>query len=247
MVSIERRDRLVESPVFLLSPPRSGSTLLRMILDTHPEICAPHELNLRAIRVTMEERRSVVSMRHIGLNAETLEYLLWDRILHRELAASGKRIIVEKTPFNVLDWRRFATAWPAARFIFLQRHPVAIASSLAKMLNRPVGGNVLALVTESVTAMQDARKVLKGPDVRYEDLVSDPVHVMQRLCEYLEVPWDRNMLDYGSADHGPFNKRLGDVSENIRSGRIRTNTGCTSLDGMPPVLEHLARQWGYNE
>jgi hypothetical protein len=40
-------DRLLTGPTFVLSSVRSGSTLLRLILDSHPEICSPHELHLR--------------------------------------------------------------------------------------------------------------------------------------------------------------------------------------------------------
>ena len=39
--------------IFILSLPRSGSTLLRMILDTHPEICCPGELSLGQLCVDL--------------------------------------------------------------------------------------------------------------------------------------------------------------------------------------------------
>ncbi|MFJ8165549.1 hypothetical protein ACIRBY_32180 [Streptomyces sp. NPDC096136] len=39
-------DRLVPSPVFLLSAVRSGPTLLRCVLDSHSRLHAPHELHL---------------------------------------------------------------------------------------------------------------------------------------------------------------------------------------------------------
>src|SRR5438067_867005 len=39
----------VGAPIFILSNPRSGSTLLRFLLDAHPSICCPGELRLGAI------------------------------------------------------------------------------------------------------------------------------------------------------------------------------------------------------
>ncbi|MFC7591929.1 sulfotransferase [Nonomuraea antimicrobica] len=45
--------RLVKSPVFVISPVRSGSTLLRMLLNSHSRIRAPHELHLRTIGVEL--------------------------------------------------------------------------------------------------------------------------------------------------------------------------------------------------
>src|SRR3954470_10054533 len=43
--------RLVRSPVFVLSSVRSGSTLLRVLLNSHSQIRAPHELHLRTLQV----------------------------------------------------------------------------------------------------------------------------------------------------------------------------------------------------
>lgn len=57
------------------------------------------------------------------LDDRELEHLLWDRVLHRDLRLSGKRLIVDKTPTNVLRWR------PRARYIFLLRHPLRIVES----------------------------------------------------------------------------------------------------------------------
>src|SRR5205085_1008583 len=64
-----------------------------------------------------------------GLEVEEVEHLLWDRLLHRELVRSGKQVIVDKVPSNVLMWQRLARAWPAARFIFLLRHPASVLAS----------------------------------------------------------------------------------------------------------------------
>ena len=83
-------DRLIEAPVFVMCTLRSGSTLLRVLLDSHSQIHCPHEIHLRYVSVHFDEKWSERSMKEMGLDPERLEYLLWDRILHRELAASGK-------------------------------------------------------------------------------------------------------------------------------------------------------------
>ena len=51
MTRTDPADRLVTAPTFILSSVRSGSTLLRLLLDSHPDICAPHEMHLRGIGV----------------------------------------------------------------------------------------------------------------------------------------------------------------------------------------------------
>ncbi|MEU1853192.1 hypothetical protein ABZ499_28985 [Streptomyces sp. NPDC019990] len=64
--------------------------------------------------------------------------------------------------------------------------------------------------------------------------------------EYLGVPWEFGMLDYGSKDHGTFRPRLGDGSSTIKSGRIQpARTAGPDLE-LPPRLRESARAWGYS-
>ncbi len=76
-------DRLVESPVFVLCTLRSGSTLLRVLLNSHSQIHAPHEIHLRYTAARLEKKWSRRTMTAMGLDEPVLTYLLWDRILHR--------------------------------------------------------------------------------------------------------------------------------------------------------------------
>ncbi|MGZ8650335.1 MAG: sulfotransferase, partial [Solirubrobacteraceae bacterium] len=61
-------DRLVEAPVFVICTLRSGSTLLRVLLDSHSQIRSPHELHLRYVSVQFDERWSERSMAELGLD-----------------------------------------------------------------------------------------------------------------------------------------------------------------------------------
>jgi hypothetical protein len=240
-------DRLVPAPVFLLSSVRSGSTLTRVILDTHSQIHAPHELHLRVVRVKIERGFGQLSMQHLGLDERGLEHLLWDRVLHRSLSASGKRVIVDKTPNNVFMWKRLPQAWPDAKFIFLLRHPAAIADSLYRATKEPVTEQVVARVLEYATALEEARQNLPGLTVRYEELVAAPEAVTRGICEYLDVPWEPSMLDYGSVEHGPFVNRLGDWSDKIRSGQIHSDVELPAAEDVPTELREMSRAWGYLE
>jgi len=49
-------DRLVEAPVFVICTLRSGSTLLRVPLDSHSQIRSPHELHLRYVSVHFDQK-----------------------------------------------------------------------------------------------------------------------------------------------------------------------------------------------
>ena len=121
--------RLVHKPVFILSSIRSGSTLLRVMLNSHSQIYAPHELHLRRIKAVTKSRFAAMAMQELGLDEQDLTNLLWDRILHRELQRSGKRVLINKTPNDVLIWPDIVSCWPEAKLVYLRRHPTAILNS----------------------------------------------------------------------------------------------------------------------
>jgi amino acid adenylation domain-containing protein/non-ribosomal peptide synthase protein (TIGR01720 family) len=141
--------------VFLLSPPRSGSTLTRVMLAGHPRLFAPPELLLLNFD-TLEERhatlangrddfwlegsvRAVMELR--GCDADTAERLVEDArregLTTREFYGRlqhwlGERLLVDKTPHYALDpeaLRRAELDFREPRYIHLVRHPGATAAS----------------------------------------------------------------------------------------------------------------------
>lgn len=226
------------SPVFILSAMRSGSTLLRCVLDTHSRVHAPHELHLTRLTVSAERPSAALALDALGLTERDAEHLLWDRLLHLALTRSGKSVLVEKTPPNVLHWRRISACWPRARYIFLLRHPVHILNSMLRATHGEMGEDArralgaradpwarpdtaLEALLPMLRELAAARAALPGLTVRYEDLTSEPEQVVRTVCAHLGVPWEPEMLHYGRADHGPFKVFLGDASMRIASGRIQ--------------------------
>ncbi len=238
-------DRLLEAPVFLLASIRSGSTLLRVLLNSHSQLHAPHELHLRGMRVRLSSEYAVQAMSELGLDETGLEYLLWDRVLHRELARSGKRYIVNKTPSDVFIWRRIAECWPDARFIFLLRHPVAIARSRQGATRRESPETNLAKVLRFTNALERARENLDGLTVRYEDLTVDPEATTRAVCSFLGVEWEPEMLDYRRVDHGRYVPGLGDWGKRIKSGEIQYPGLPPREDEVPDALREICEAWGY--
>jgi hypothetical protein len=244
-VALRPGDRLLEAPVFILSTVRSGSTLLRVLLDSHSQIHSPHEMHLRDLAVEVRSEYAERSLAEAGLDTTQLEYLLWDRVLHRELSHAGKRLLVNKTPNDVFIADRILECWPDARFIFLLRDPAAIARSRQAARPQDSAERNAEMVLTYGQALEDARRAHPGHTVRYEDLTADPAGQTQRLCEFLGVPWEASMLDYDSFDHGSFRSGLGDWSTKLRSGAIHPAEPTPGDAGTPPALRDLARVWGY--
>ncbi len=141
--------------VFVLSPPRSGSTLLRVMLGGNPRLFAPPELELLSFD-TLEERRAAFPGRNSfwlegvtravmeirRCTAEEAEALLAE--LEREGTATtrglyrrmqewiGDRLLVDKTPSYALDLsvlRRAEETFEGARYVHLLRHPYGMIRS----------------------------------------------------------------------------------------------------------------------
>mgnify|MGYP000963431175 CR=1 FL=1 len=134
--------------VFLLSPPRSGSTLLRVMLDGHLRLFAPPEMDLLSFN-TLAERRAAFSgesafwlqgpvralMAARELDADAADRLmeaferrgLTVQEFYAELQSCiGGRLLVDKTPTYPLDLnilRRAEEDFAGARYIHLVRHP----------------------------------------------------------------------------------------------------------------------------
>jgi amino acid adenylation domain-containing protein len=140
--------------VFVLSAPRSGSTLLRVMLGGHPRLFAPPELELLSF-TDMAERRAAFSGRNAfwleGLLRTVMEALhcsadeakalvercedegLPTRLVYRRLQQwIGARMLVDKTPSYALSrdaLERAETDFDGARYIHLIRHPKAVIHS----------------------------------------------------------------------------------------------------------------------
>ncbi|MDT0345380.1 sulfotransferase family protein [Streptomyces litchfieldiae] len=239
-------DRLLKEPVFIIAPVRSGSTLLRMMLNGHSRLHAPHELHFRRLEVHCATGLAEKSLAALGLTRGDAEHLLWDRLMHRELVKSGKSFIVEKTPGNAFVHQRIADCWPDARFVFLLRHPGSIAQSWHEADPVRRGPEEAALdALRFMNAVERARGNLTGHTIRYEELTEDPTAVLKGVCDFLDLRWEPAMLEYGEHNDDEPEKGLGDWKEKIRSGRVQPARPLPPADQIPDVLHDICAAWGY--
>lgn len=146
---------------------------------------------------------------------------------------------------GALVWPRLAAAWPRARYIFLLRHPAAIVESVLARRAGSAREEVVPEVLRYAEGVEAARRELPGLTVRYEELTAEPDRVTKEVCSFLDVEWERTMLDYGRQDHGPYRPYFGDWSENLRSGAVRPARPLPGAAGVPPELRDVAGAWGY--
>lgn len=235
------------TPVFLLSAIRSGSTLLRCLLNSHREICCPHELHLGRLRIDASDEYVALALETLGLSPKHLHLMLWDRVYDSILRCSGKSVLVDKSPSNTPLWRDLIGFWPAARLIILRRNPAAIVRSIVDANDGRTVDDAVELVVQAVGQLEAAlHHTVPSYMLRYEDLVEDAPAVLTPLCRFLGVDYNQEMLAYGGHNHGPFVYGIGDWSEKIRAGRIVTANGRQVDSARFPQLQACCETWGYS-
>lgn len=221
------------SLVFVIGPPRSGSTLLMRMLSSHSMIYSraePHLLTPLAHlgyyetvdAAPFDHLQAQQSVRELveDLPNGEADYLdacraYTDVLYGRVLAArgKGKPLFLDKTPANALVLPFIAKLYPHARYVVLTRHPAAIWSSYA---NSFFDGDYVAarkfnpILNRYVPAMARFIREQPVPFVRvgYEDLVHDPETEMRRVFEGIGVPFEAGAINYGEHEHE--SKGLGD-------------------------------------
>ncbi|MFI6485169.1 sulfotransferase family protein [Nonomuraea sp. NPDC050663] len=233
--------RLVKEPVIVACAPRSGSTLLRAVLGGHSRLHAPHEIPLAKISAAASPPARL-ALGDLG-GQDELDYLLWDQLAHQLLARSGKATLVHKSPTDVPHWRRLASCWPDARWIFLLRHPGSVLTSWLEATRHGPAASARYL-RGCMDAVSDARAALPGWTVRYEQLTADPEAVLQDVCGFLGVDFEPAMLHYGPR-HSEWPRGLGDWRDKIRTGAVQPPRPLPAPDLVPELLRPVARDWGY--
>ena len=202
--------------VFVLCTSRSGSTLLRFVLDAHPDLACPPETRLPGV---LTQLATAWSATHAlswpgGKNGQApiqeaaaagVRHTV-DQMLGPYLAGRGKKRYCDKNLGTEQHVEVLLNVFPEAKFLCLYRHPMdMIASGIEAcpwgLVNygfepyaaRAPGNSVHALArywadhTAAILAVQE-----KYPDschrVRYEDLVSEPEAVAAEVFGFLGVP-----------------------------------------------------------
>lgn len=206
-------------PMFIVGCDRSGTTLLRGMLDAHPQVAVPPESQvfpqlLRAFSdgtvdpvQGIEILRANPRFRAWGVDDEVVQRCLAGRdaasaiqLLGKSYAAHrGKSIWIDKTPWYVLEIDLLAEAFPDATFVHVVRDGRDVALSLVEQLWGPGQfGEAAMYWRERVRAGDQARRVYgdRVIDLRYEDLVADPVKALTQVLTPLRQSFDPAMLYY---------------------------------------------------
>jgi hypothetical protein len=209
------RNRPYTSPerhVIIGGSPRSGTTLVRRILDRHPGLCCGPETSIllpggmRIDQVASAYRWPAHELRDL-MAASPSQGAFVDAFARRYRQRRDRARWAEKTPLNVLSFAWVLDRFPEARLVHVVRDGRDVVCSMRQHPDRHWvdGVEVRELRAQSVEAYMhrwvrdtEAGIGMRGDpryiEIRYEELVEDPERVMRDLLAALDEPWLAELL-----------------------------------------------------
>jgi len=196
--------------VFLLGFPRSGTTLLDIVLDGHPRVVSldEHELLTDSVRRFMSEPLNLDALaRADEAELHGLRAAYWNHVRRAGLEIAGK-VFVDKHPMNTLKLPLIARLFPHAKILFACRDPrdVVLAcfrrrfkmnAAMYELLTLPGA----AAFYDAVMGFAEQVQPMFGANwqvVRYESLMADFAQETRAICEFLGLEWVAGMDRFAS-------------------------------------------------
>ena len=198
----------MKRPLFIGGAPRSGLTLLRLVLDAHPALsCGPDAGHVALAMTAADFEASLGSLHreHFFLEEEAVRRNFARAIaapMEARARAHGKQRWADKTAFNILVFRQLSRLFPDALFIHLVRDGRDVAASLLERRWRAPSGAVFDHCASPAAAARywaslarlgiEAEAALETRilRVRYEDLAVDPAATLDGICDFADLAPD---------------------------------------------------------
>ncbi|TWT97600.1 Sulfotransferase domain protein [Botrimarina colliarenosi] len=203
------------TPTFIVGSVRSGTTLLRLMLDHHPEIAFHFEFEFAVDCIGPEGHLPSINDYHKYLRQDRVFLLSGGQIdpdldytdlvqsfLDQRRERAGKQVVgatvhhgFEKLPY----------VWPEARYIHLSRDGRDVARSCIAM---GWAGNMYCAADRWVEAEKEWRRMAerlpanRKLEVRYEDLIERPEETLTAICRFMGVEF--SPLIYQYAEHSTY-------------------------------------------
>lgn len=225
----------------IVGAPRSGTTLLRMMLDAHPQLAIPPETGFLTAVAADTSRETLFrtltdfppgepAWNDFGLSKD----MLWEALRGTVdfSSADGVRAFYQlyaqrfnksrygdKTPSYCKHMLEIQSLLPEAAFIHIIRDGRDAAMSLRPLWFSP-GQDVATLARywkfHIEKARVDSTLCNKYLEVRYERLVTDPSGTLASICGFLDLDFDRQMLQF--FENAP--SRLAEHQQRVRSDGV---------------------------
>ena len=199
-LSSSKKDSI--KPIFILGMPRSGTSLVHQILDSHREVCGLGELN-NLNKFAIPLLKSFNKEANNCFSVDELLSLRNDYLESLPISVTDKKIVVDKMPINFRYIGFILSSFPEAKIIHMTRNPMATCWSIYKYEFR---GNAYSFNQDDIATyyklysdlMDFWHQLFPGKiyDVCYEDLTMHQEEQTKKILEYCGLNWDINCLNF---------------------------------------------------
>jgi tetratricopeptide (TPR) repeat protein len=247
--------------VFLLGFPRSGTTLLEVVLDGNPRVVSleEHELLVDGVLAFMREPVNLLPLAHAeGQAVNALRQDYWRRVRAAGADVAGK-VFVDKHPLNSMKLPLIAKLFPHAKILFAVRDPRDVIlscfrrrfkmnPSMYELLTLPGAAALYAAVMTFADTVQRSLR-LDWREVRYESLVAGLEDEMRSVCEFVGLEWVAAMGEFG--DRAQSREHATPSTAQLSRGLVTSATAQwrnyePQIRTALPVLEPWMNRFGYS-
>lgn len=208
--------------IFLISQPRSGSTLLQAILSNNPQVATVSEPWLllpfshfhasKDIRTPYNFSWASIAFRDYFekyIPQPRLNQLLKDTLnqLYQPAFRDGATYFLDKTPRYYLILPFIRALYPKARIIILKRDPLLVLHSIIKTWKIETLKRMINYKVDLLDAPRLIHQFLQNNQddaltyvISYEDLMAEPEKNIRAIYQWLEIPYEASVLDYEKND-----------------------------------------------
>ena len=256
--------------VFIGGHPRSGTTLMRAILDSHDQVRCGEESRIIPRVVSMREawlknEKEAERLTQGGIDKKVIDSALTSFILET-IANHGEPapVLCNKDPLT-LKWGSYmADLFPNSKWLFMMRDGRAVIHSV---ITRKVTISGFKLdeprqclgrwnkIVENMNNQCNAIGPTRCMIVYYEQLVLHPKKWISLILDFLDLPWDERVLHHEQSINKPRGVRVSKVERSsdqiikpINSDALTSWVGyfdediLEDMDAIAPML----RKFGYD-
>jgi tetratricopeptide (TPR) repeat protein len=246
--------------VLLLGFPRTGTTLVEVILDGNPRVVSleEHELLADGVLAFMREPLNFAALAGADeREVKALREAYWRRVHSAGVDVAGK-VFVDKHPLNSLKLPLIVKLFPHAKILFAVRDPrdVILSCFRRRFQMNPSMYEFLTLPGAAAfyAAVMDFAYVVKRSlgldwhEIRYERLVADFEPEMRDICDYLSLDWSAGMGEF--ADRVQAREHATPSTAQLSRGLVTSATAQwrnyePHLKPVLPVLRPWIERLGY--
>jgi len=199
-----------QAPIFIIGLPRTGTTLVERILESHSKVSSAGELNNFALKLV--ELTKQLASQNTGATLDLVgqsQHINFDELGMKytestEGLAPVGSVLIDKMPLNFLYAGLIHKALPQAKIIHLRRHPIDCCYAIYKKLFKstyPFSYNLNELANYYLAyrkLMDHWHQVMPNViyDIEYENIVANVESETEKLLTFCGLDWQDNCLRF---------------------------------------------------